>query len=454
MLEGFRVLFVEDDPPVRASLVQSLELADIEVSAFGSAEEVLPHIVPGVQAILITDVRLPGMSGLALLEQVRAVEADIPVVIITAHGDVAMAVQAMRQGAYDFIEKPFAPERFVETAKRALDKRMLRLALDDLRSQLQSRIGLEAALLGNSAAMVELRQRVLKLADTSVDVMILGETGTGKELVARCLHDQSHRRDRHFVAINCGGLPESLFESELFGHEAGAFTSAGKRRVGKLEHANGGTLLLDEIESMPMAMQIKLLRVLQERKVERLGSNEEVPVNLRVVAATKTNLRELSERQQFRADLYYRLHVAVLQLPPLRERRDDIPLLFEHFVHQACGRYGLPRPELAPGQLAELMAHDWPGNVREIRNSADRFVLDLGVLEGSAGVPPQAALAQQMGLIEKSLIEQALRNHQGRVQKVMEALGLPKKTLYDKLNRHGIDPERFRAEAARGGYSA
>lgn len=444
MFEGFKVLFIEDDPPVRASLVQTLELSGLEVQAFGSAELALPHITPNVPAIVITDVRLPGMDGLTLLDRIKAIDAELPVVVVTAHGDVSMAVRAMRAGAYDFIEKPFSPERFIETAMRALDKRVMRVALDELREQLAQRSGIEAALLGQSAAMQEVRRMILRLAATSVDVMILGETGTGKELVARCLHDHSPRRDRHFVAINCGGLPETLFESELFGHEAGAFTSAAKRRIGKIEHANGGTLLLDEIESMPMVMQIKLLRILQERKVERLGSNEEVPVNLRVVAATKCDLLALSEQQKFRADLYYRLNVAVLKLPPLRERREDIPLLFEHFVSQAGARYGLPVPERDPDHLRALMAQDWPGNVREIRNAADRFVLESGGSDSLSAAAAPASLAQQMEWVEKALIEQALRRCQGRMQDVMQQLGIAKKTLYDKLHRHAIDPEAFR----------
>jgi len=302
-------------------------------------------------------------------------------------------------------------------------------------------------LLGNSSAMQQVRAQVLNLADTSADVMILGETGTGKELVARCLHDQSSRRDRNFVAINCGGLPEALFESELFGHEPGAYTSAGKRRIGKIEHANGGTLLLDEIETMPIALQIKLLRVLQERRVERLGSNEELPINVRVIAATKADLRALSEQGKFRGDLYYRLNVATLQLPPLSQRREDIPLLFEHFVAQACARYERPAPELSPQRLRELMAHDWPGNVREVRNAADRFVLAISSQEGAsaqADGEPGHTLAQQMDHVEKALIEQALRKCQGRIPAAMELLGTAKKTLYDKLHRHGIELEKFR----------
>jgi DNA-binding NtrC family response regulator len=233
---------------------------------------------------------------------------------------------------------------------------------------------------------------------------------------------------------------------ELFGHERGAFTSANKRRTGKIEHANGGTLLLDEIESMPITLQIKLLRVLQERKIERLGSNEEVPINVRIVAATKSDLQQLSAQDKFRGDLYYRLNVAELRLPPLRERREDIPLLFEHFAAAAGQRYGLPVPDLTTARLGALMAHDWPGNVREIRNAADRFVLEVGngaEAPGTVEAPP-TSLAQHIDLVEKLLIERALQQAGGRIARVMELLSLPKKTLYDKLNRHGIDPDRFR----------
>jgi DNA-binding NtrC family response regulator len=441
MHEGFEVLFVEDDARMRDSLVQTLELAGFTVRAFCSAEAALPHIAEGARQIVITDVRLSGIDGLALLERVQQMDVGMPVVLIGAHGDIALVVRAMRAGAYDFLEKPFCPERLVETATRAMELRRLRAAVGELRQQLCRRSGIEAALLGRSAAMERLRRRILRLADTSADVMILGETGTGKEVVARCLHDHSARRERNFVAVNCGGLPEALFESELFGHESGAFTSAGKRRIGKLEHANGGTLLLDEIESMPMPMQTKLLRVLQERKLERLGSNEEIRLDVRVVAATKCDLKELSDQQKFRADLYYRLNVAVIALPPLRDRREDIPLLFEKFTGDASLRFGAVAPELTGAKLRELLSHDWPGNVREVRNAADRSVLDAG---DSVETAAALTLAQQMDQVEKALVEQALRRNAGRMPAVMETLGIAKKTLYDKLRRHGIDATRYR----------
>ncbi len=444
MFEGFKVVFVEDDASVRKSLTQTLSLAGFEVLACDSAEAALRHIVPALKGIVVSDVRLPRMDGVALLGEIHKLDADIPVVLVTAHGDVSLAVHAMRAGAYDFIEKPFAPERLVDVVTRAMERRSLTLEVQGLRSQLYNTRGVEAMLLGRSAAIESLRRDILNLAGTSADVMVIGETGTGKELVARCLHEHSARRDRNFVAINCGGLPESLLESELFGHEMGAFTTAAKRRIGKIEHANGGTLLLDEIESMPMGFQVKLLRVLQERKLERLGSNDEIRVDLRVVAATKADLRELSTQQKFRADLYYRLNVAVLELPPLRARREDVPMLFEHFAFEAAARHARePRP-LDAQHIRELMAHDWPGNVRELRNAAERFVLRLGDSIVSREDASPLTLMQQMDQVEKALIEQSLRQHRGRATQVSDALGIGKKTLYDKLTRHGIVIDEFR----------
>jgi DNA-binding NtrC family response regulator len=350
-----------------------------------------------------------------------------------------MAVQAMRLGAYDFLEKPFSPEQLTEVVQRALEKRALSLEVQKLRSQLAGYESIEARLIGRSPAMQQLRRLVRDVASSDADVLILGETGTGKELVARCLHEGSRRRAGHFAAINCGGMPEALFESEMFGHEAGAFTGAVKRRIGKIEHARGGTLFLDEIETMPMSLQVKMLRALQERQYERLGSNELRPMDSRVVAATKADLLAAAREGRFRDDLYYRLGVVVLQLPPLRERREDIPLLFTHFGAQAALRHERELPPVGARHLEALMAHAWPGNVRELRNIADRFV--LGLWDGDAGMRDLArgerTLDEQMAQFERYLINEALEACNGSAAAAAERLGLPRKTLYDKMRRLG-----------------
>ncbi|EGH73138.1 sigma-54-dependent transcriptional regulator, partial [Pseudomonas syringae] len=311
------VLIVEDDPHVLLGCQQALALEDIASEGVSSAEEALKRIDDNFAGIVISDIRLPGIDGLELLSRLKARDSSLPVVLITGHGDITMAVNAMRDGAYDFMEKPFSPERLVDVTRRALEQRGLAREVWALRKQLAERDSLEGRIIGRSPAMQNLRALIANVADTSANVLIEGETGTGKELVARCLHDFSRRKDSQFVALNCGGLAESLFESEIFGHEANAFTGAGKRRIGKIEHAHNGTLFLDEVESMPVNLQIKLLRVLQERTLERLGSNQSVAVDCRVIAATKSDLNALGKTNQFRSDLYYRLNVVTLELPPL-----------------------------------------------------------------------------------------------------------------------------------------
>jgi len=446
--DGLRVLFVEDEPAVRLGGVQALQLRGIEVQAFERAESALRHIRLGFPGIVVTDVRLPGMDGFAVLEQIRSIDADLPVILVTGHGDIAMAVEAMKRGAYDFIEKPFSSEHLADVAQRALDKRHLTLELDTLRRQVSGRDRIEAKILGQSPAIERLRRVIVDLADTDTNVLILGETGAGKEVVARCLHEAGRRRNANFAAINCAGIPEMLFESEVFGHEAGSFTGALKRRVGKLEYADGGTLFLDEIETMQMSLQAKFLRVLQERAFERVGSNELLPMNCRIVAGTKADLLALAREQRFRDDLYYRLGVVVLEVPPLRERREDIPVLFEHFVLQASARYGRPVPDaLSPQQMNALMSRSWPGNVRELRNVAERFTLgllaDVTDADDSIGAAPRT-LEEQVNRFERHLIEEALRACQGRASLACERLGLPKKTLYDKMRRLAITSEDFR----------
>jgi two-component system C4-dicarboxylate transport response regulator DctD len=442
------VVLVEDDEDVRHGCAQALELAGFAVRCHDSVEAARRDIKPGAPLVLLCDVMLPGMHATAWLPEVRAIDPELPMILMTGHGDIAMAVQSIREGAYDFIEKPASSERIVAVVQRAAEKRRLVLQVRSLDEKLASQRGIEALMVGRSAPMEQLRRTVVALAGTSADVLIYGETGTGKELVARCLHDFSPRRAGPFVAINCGGLPETLVENELFGHEAGAFTGAQKARAGKLEAANGGTLFFDEVESMPMGVQVKLLRVLQERVVERLGSNRAVPVDCRVVAASKCDLKALSDEGRFRADLYYRIGVAFVELPPLRDRREDIPLLFEHFALLAASRYGREPTPLTSAQQAELLAHDWPGNLRELSNVATRFVLGLAggrLTPGSGAAEPPRALSEQLEQFERALIADTLRRHEGDVAASAKAMGLPKQTLYDKMRRLQLQGADFKA---------
>lgn len=440
MPEALTVLIVEDDPAVRRGCQQALQLEGIAAEAVDRAEAGWRAVAEIGPAVVITDIRLPGMDGMALMAHIRALDPDLPVVLMTGHGDISLAVQAMKEGAQDFIEKPFSSAHLVEVTRRALEKRRLVLEVRSLREKLSDSQGVASKLIGNSAAMQLVRRRIADLGATNADVLILGETGTGKELVARCLHEASPRRTGNFVAINCGGLPESLVDSEIFGHEAGAFTGAAKRRIGKIEHASGGTLFLDEVESMSLPMQIKLLRVLQERTLERLGSNQVIAVDCRIIAATKVDLKELADEGRFRSDLYYRLNVATLPLPPLRERRYDIGLLFEHFAALAAVRYGKPVPKLDSERLTALMSQQWSGNVRELRNAADRWVLGVegglpvDALDGSAGRP----LAETMEAFERSLIAEALRRNNMSLARTAEDLKMAKTTVFDKIRKYGL----------------
>jgi two-component system C4-dicarboxylate transport response regulator DctD len=435
------VLLIDDDPHLRQALSQTLDLAGLKVLALDSADGVGERLDADWPGVVVSDIRMPGVDGLQLLEILHAREPGLPVLLITGHGDVPLAVQAMRAGAYDFLEKPFPSENLLDSVRRALDLRRLQLDNRSLRLALADRQELSARLLGQSAPTRRLREQIGALAATSADVLILGETGAGKEVVARALHELSARRNGPFVAINAGALAESVVESELFGHEAGAFTGAQKRRIGKFEHASGGTLFLDEIESMSLDVQVKLLRLLQERVVERMGSNQLIPLDIRVIAATKEDLRQAADQGRFRADLYYRLNVAPLRIPPLRERGEDVLLLFQHFAGAASARHGLAPRELQPIQRAMLLRHAWPGNVRELQNAAERFALglELALDDHAPNLPAtRGGLGEQVEAFERALIAAELGRPHGSLRSLAEALGLPRKTLHDKLRKHGL----------------
>ena len=436
------VIVVDDEASIRNAVEQWLSLSGFEVQVFSCAEDCLSQLPAHFAGVIVSDVRMPGMGGLALLTRLQQLDKDLPVILLTGHGDVPMAVEAMRNGAYDFLEKPFSPEALLSSLRRALEKRQLVLENRRLHEQAGLRELIDGRLLGVSRSLQTLRRQVLELAPLPVNVLIRGETGSGKELVARCLHDFGPRADKPFVALNCAAIPEQLFEAELFGHESGAFTGALGKRIGKLEYADGGTLFLDEIESMPLAQQAKLLRVLQEQKLERLGSNQSISVNLRVIAATKPDLLEEARAGRFREDLAYRLTVAELRLAPLRERREDIPLLYDAFSHSAGERLGRSPQPLSGPQLSRLLSHDWPGNVRELANVAERDVLGLSEPQLDEPDSGQSLVAQQEAF-EAQCLRAALTRHKGEIKAVLNELQLPRRTLNEKMQRHGLVREAF-----------
>ncbi len=437
------VYLVDDDSQLRKAMRQTLELHGIHVTPFPKAELALEALSKDFDGVVISDVRMPGMDGLQFFERLRQIDPDLPVILITGHGDVPMAVAALHDGAYDFISKPFPAERMVESARRALEKR--RLVMENRALKLAAvQAEDDLPLIGQTPAMERLRNTLRHIADTDVDVLVAGETGSGKEVVATALHNWSKRRAKgNFVALNCGALPETVIESELFGHEAGAFTGAQKKRIGRIEHSSGGTLFLDEIESMPPAVQVRMLRVLEMRQVSPVGSNEERPVDIRVVAAAKVDLGDPQQRGDFRDDLYYRLNVVTLSIPPLRERRADIPLLFSHFVKKASTRFGMPVLSITSTVSRHLNDHDWPGNVRELGHFAERVVLGLEATSEPTVAPAaprdvSGTLAERMDREEENIIREVLEKHEGDVSGTIAALGIARKTFYDKLQRHNI----------------
>ncbi|GFM33234.1 sigma-54 dependent transcriptional regulator [Desulfovibrio subterraneus] len=443
------VFLVDDEAEIRQACRQTFELEGYAIRTFKSADEVLTEISPDWLGVVISDVRMPGMDGLELLRRIKELAPELPVIILTGHGDVPMALEAIRLGAYDFLEKPAPPEYLIDVARRALDARRLCLENRNLKQQLETSFDLESRILGNSPGIKQLRQTVASLATIDVDVLLLGETGVGKELTARSMHECGARRAGAFVALNCGAIPANLVESELFGHERGAFTSAMNRRIGKIEQAQGGTLFLDEVESMPLDIQVKLLRALQERVVERVGSNKSIAVDYRVIAASKIGLREAVRSGAFREDLFYRLNVARVAIPPLRERTEDIMLLLRHFMGIMSERFHRAIPEISPETMSKLQQYYWPGNVRELRNVAQQLVLGLPLdlsaahLSDDGDDSPRlfdkaAPLDDLMEQYEKQVIEEALARNEGKIEKTAQYLGIPRKRLYLRMQKYGL----------------
>ena len=441
-----QIFLVDDEEEILHACKQTFELEGYAIQTFSSATEVLPFIEEDWLGIVITDVKMPVMDGLQLLSLIKNISSDIPVVILTGHGDVPMAIEAIRAGAYDFLEKPAPPEYLIDVARRALKTRRLGLENRALKRRLAADSDMESRILGNSAGIRNLRSILTSLSVIDVDVLIIGETGAGKELAARSLHDFGNRRSGKFVPLNCGAIPPNLVESELFGHEKGAFTNASSRRIGKIEMAQGGTLFLDEIESMPLEVQVRLLRSLQERVIERVGGNRLISVDFRVVAASKIELRKAVRLGTFREDLFYRLNVARVTIPPLRERTEDIPLLLHYFLAVIALRFQRPEPEIVSDIHRRLQAYQWPGNVRELRNVAQQLVLglDLDLAEGVNTSSERSHLPFELGFdvliqhFEQKVLTEALEQNDWKIEKTADMLGIPRKRLYLRMQKLDI----------------
>ena len=447
MKEDMLVFIIDDDSEIIEALGEMLTLEGFRVSAFSCAKDALKQLCEQSPVVVLTDVRMAKMDGMTLLNALQEIDASLPVLLMSGHGDIPMAMQAMREGAYDFLEKPLQPAYLISQLRRAIDKRALVLENRQLKANLQQNTGIDTFIIGESSAIKEIRQSVIELSKSNVDTIIYGDTGSGKDIVARALHQYSARRKQRFIAINCGGMSESLIESELFGHEAGAFTGANKRHIGKIEAANGGTLFLDEIESMPISVQIKLLRVLQERTIERVGSTTPICVKMTVIAASKENLELLGEQGKFRKDLYYRLNVASITIPALNERCEDIVPLFLHYAAKACLQYEREMPTVSSQYIDSLIQQTWPGNVRELKNTADRFVLGISTdsaAHKNAITDEDDHFDVRMQQFERVLLEQGLKSVNGHVNKAAQRLNLTTKTLYRKMKKYQLDKKIYK----------
>ncbi|HKX00451.1 MAG TPA: sigma-54 dependent transcriptional regulator [Bryobacteraceae bacterium] len=452
------LLIVDDDANTLASLSRAFRLAGHEATVCDNATRALELVRSQHFDLIFSDVVMPGKDGLSLLEDFKAAGSATPVVMMSGQATIDMAVRATRLGAVDFLEKPLSTDKLLLTVGNVL--RMQRL--EEENRQLRQRVG-KHEIIWKSEAMQRVMAQVERVAASETRVCILGETGTGKELIARTVHAKSPRHDGPFITLNCAAVPAELIESELFGHEKGAFTGAATRHTGKFEQAQHGTLFLDEIGDMPAVMQTKLLRVLEENEIERVGGDRPVAVNVRVVVATHRNLEELVKRGAFRQDLYHRIYVFPISLPPLRERRDDIPVLVEHFARQIAEQNGWKPQKFTPESLDALARYSWPGNVRELRNIVERLLLlsggEVDAPTVEATLPHQAAaavatgttasgtLAERVDAFEREVLLAELKRHGHRMTETAKALGLERSHLYKKCQALGIDLEAVRKES-------
>ncbi len=442
-LAKYLVFIVDDDKSMRDSLRTLLERAGWQVESFSKGEDILSRLKIVCPDVILSDVRMPNMSGLDLLDNIKGTLSP-PIVLISAHGDIPMAVQAMQNGAYSFIEKPFDPHRLLAALRNGARQHRQSLETARLRDRLRSLSGLDRILLGQTNAIKELREEIIDLSDMKSPIMLLGETGTGKGLVARALHDLGTNSGGPFIAINCATIPLDNFEQYMFGSVNGA--------RGVLSKADGGTLFLDELAAMPLQMQAKFLRIIETNEFCMVGTSEAKKVDLRIISATNENLDNLVAQGLFRKDLLYRLNNIMLTLPPLRERKNDIPLLFAHFLEQQSSIFEIVPPTLSAKDIAALLSHDWQGNVRELRHVAERFVMAarrgkfsladaIKRDNGTDEVPEN--LRGAVAAFERQLIAQAIKTHQGRMDAVAEALGIGRRTLNEKIVKLGLKKEEL-----------
>jgi two-component system nitrogen regulation response regulator NtrX len=450
---GEHILVVDDEPAIQSALRGVLEDEGYRVSTVGSGAEALRLVIDDTPDVVFLDIWMPKKDGLETLADLKRARPESAVIVISGHGTIDTAVKATRLGAYDFIEKPLSLEKTLVTVTRALEH--TRLERENV--NLKARLDLRTDIIGESDVMRALREQIATAAPTSGRVLIHGENGSGKELVARAIHALSSRRDQPFVEVNCAAIPEELIESELFGHEKGAFTGAVARRRGKFETADGGTLFLDEIGDMSLKTQAKVLRALEEQVVERVGGREPLKVDVRVIAASNRNLETLIAQGNFREDLFYRLAVIPVEVPPLRARRDDIPMLVDHFVALFCVENGKRIKTVSGEALAYFLAYDWPGNIRELRNMVERLVImTAGDVIGPDDVPAplrpkdaaalgadgQRSLKEARDGFERAYILAELRAHDWNMTRTAERLGIERSHLYRKIKTYGITPPK------------